>query len=556
MEYFIQGGSKVKLSDTDFVAEGGEGKIYVKNQTVYKIYTDPSRVMPAAKIQELSALDHPNIIRPLALLLDKKNIPVGFTMLQAQNAQSLPRLFTNDFRQQQNISDATIFALLEEMQTTIEFIHRQHCLIVDGNEMNYLVDTQTWEKPYFIDVDSYQTPHFPATALMPSIKDYHTQGFTPLTDWFAFAIVACQLLVGIHPYKGKHSNLKGLESRMKANISIFNTAVSLPAAVRDFAIIPSAWQDWFIRLFEKGERLAPPRLSGKLPAPVLRVQVIQGTNNFIVSLIHEYPSPIFGYFDYNGLETIFIKNYIFINKQAYTTQNTAIQVIFEPRSLTAVSACIQQQQLQLTALATGEILALKLNAQDLLTVNNQLYAVQYDKLIAIQLRQVNDKLLATSGTVWQIMPHSHQVFQGFIYQNVLGKPYLVIPYQQACAILAVPELVGYTVIHGKHDKGVVMLIGRKNGQYDEIILRFDADYRQYDVRILENRDILENNFITLDNGVVIHIPEEGEMHIFHRQAQAMKTVKDPFIRTSMRLCHVGTTVLFYEGNKLFSLKMK
>ncbi|ALG66902.2 serine/threonine protein kinase [Beggiatoa leptomitoformis] len=556
MDYYMQGGGKVKLVDTDFVAEGGEGKIYVKNKTVYKIYTDIARVMPVAKIQELNVLDHPCIVRPLALLLDKNNQPVGFTMLQAVNTQSLPRLFTNDFRQQQNISDSMIFALLEKMHETIHFIHQHHCLMVDGNEMNYLVDTQTWEKPYFIDVDSYQTPHFPATALMPSIKDYHTQGFSPLTDWFAFAIVACQLLVGIHPYKGKHANHKGLESRMKANISIFNATVSLPAAVRDFAIIPSTWQDWFIRLFEKGERLAPPLLSGKLPAPALRVHVVQGTNNFTVTLLHDYKEPIREHHYYNGLNTIFVKNTVYIQKQPFSLQNTTTQIIYEPRSLTALAATIHQQQLQLTVLSTGEVLALTLNAEQLLCVNNNLYVVQYDKLITIQLRQVNDKLFASSGTVWQIMPNSHQVFQGIIYQNVLGKPYLVIPYQQSCAILAVPELMGYKLINAKHDKGVVMLMGRKNGQYDEIIIRFNDNYSQYDVRVLENRDILESNFVTLDNGVVIHIPEEGEMHIFHRQANAMKTIKDPFIRTSMRLCHEGTSVLFYEGTTLFGMKMK
>src|SRR5687768_16576700 len=78
--YFVQGEGHVQLGRTDFKAQGGEGAVYVKGPTAYKIYTDPSRCIAQAKIDELSSLVQPIIIRPVRLILDGKNIPVGYSM--------------------------------------------------------------------------------------------------------------------------------------------------------------------------------------------------------------------------------------------------------------------------------------------------------------------------------------------------------------------------------------------------------------------------------------------------------------------------------------------
>jgi hypothetical protein len=63
--YFVQGQGQVQLGRTEFKAQGGEGAVYVKGQTAYKLYTDPARCIAQAKIDELSLLVQPNIIRPV-----------------------------------------------------------------------------------------------------------------------------------------------------------------------------------------------------------------------------------------------------------------------------------------------------------------------------------------------------------------------------------------------------------------------------------------------------------------------------------------------------------
>ena len=126
----------------------------------------------------------------------------------------------------------------------------------------------SWTKYCFIDVDSYQTPGFKATALMDSVRDRHCHNnqFTPDTDWFSFGIVSFQMFIGIHPYKGKHPDLADMDARMMQNISALNKAVSVPKVCYAFDVIPQAYLCWYKAVFEQGKRCAPPF---DLNAPVL-----------------------------------------------------------------------------------------------------------------------------------------------------------------------------------------------------------------------------------------------------------------------------------------------
>src|SRR6266850_1619809 len=91
--YVVQGKGPVQLTKADFKARGGEGSIFVKDATAYKIYIDPGHVIPPAKIQELSVLDRTNIIRPLNVLLDSRHKPVGYSMRHVPDAYAVCQLF-------------------------------------------------------------------------------------------------------------------------------------------------------------------------------------------------------------------------------------------------------------------------------------------------------------------------------------------------------------------------------------------------------------------------------------------------------------------------------
>ncbi len=560
MQYTIQGNGQIELNDRDFVAQGGQGKVYARDRRVYKIYPDPANMIPVAKIRELSVLDHPLILRPLDILLDAADTPVGFGMARAENALPLARLFTNDFRRQHHIQDADIMCLLDNMRETIAFIHHHDCLIVDGNEMNYLVDERDFQQAYFLDVDSYQTPGFPATALMHTIRDWHAPGFSPLTDWFAFAVVACQLLVGIHPYRGKHPDFKkgDLAGRMRANVSIFNPRVSLPATVRDFNIIPPALRDWMERLFEKGERLPPPGLTGAALGAAFAPPPPSGGDHLEISLEREFAEDIHDVFAWQGRRAVFAGKTLHLDAESHALAPGENGLILSPQSLTPLVASLEGDSPRLRPLDGCAPVLTGLKAGRLLRVENTLYAVYQDRLTALRIHEMDGKYLAGPGTSWAIMPQAHQVLDGLIYQSVLGKPYLVIPYRQgqACLIREIPELANYRVMEGRHDKGVVMLIGHVQGRYDRLLLRFSPDYRHYDFQCEQNLEQSGLNFVTLDNGVVVHLLEEGEIRLFSRQGDQVKSVQDSGLDGYPRLAVDGVQVLAYLGKRLYRLRLK
>ena len=86
MRIWIPGAGATTLTKADFVSSGGEGKVYARGATAYKIYTDPRRVLPEAKLLELQALTDPRFVKPERLVLDARGRPVGFTMRYVEAA--------------------------------------------------------------------------------------------------------------------------------------------------------------------------------------------------------------------------------------------------------------------------------------------------------------------------------------------------------------------------------------------------------------------------------------------------------------------------------------
>ena len=185
MQVIVQG-RKLSLNQKDYVTQGGEGKIFQKGNVAYKIYEDLNKMIPIGKIDELSKLDVPNIVRPKEIIYSPKKEILGFTMdWLGDDNYALCKLFTNTFRDANGITNDHATELVENIKNIIIApIHEQKCLMVDGNEFNYLVRPD-FVTPLFIDVNSYQTKSFPPTAIMPSIRDWkNPNSFNEMSDWF------------------------------------------------------------------------------------------------------------------------------------------------------------------------------------------------------------------------------------------------------------------------------------------------------------------------------------------------------------------------------------
>ena len=144
----------------------------------------------------------------------------------ATDTVSLAQLTTRAFRQRVGFDDRDALALVAAMRDALARIHAAGIVVVDLSATNVLVRRGRWT-PCFIDTDSWQTPTHDATAITPTIRDPRAHGprFDPGSDWFAFAVVTFELLVGIHPFTGKYPDVRSFSQRMRAGLSVLDPRV-------------------------------------------------------------------------------------------------------------------------------------------------------------------------------------------------------------------------------------------------------------------------------------------------------------------------------------------
>ena len=564
-EFYVNG-KKVILTDQDFVAKGGEKQIFRKGDIAYAIYPDLNKMIPPAKIGELSEMNHPSIVRPLDIIFNKNNHPSGFTMpfldADEDNITPLPRIFTNTFRDKNGINDNLAIELVKNLKAVFHFIHGKKGLIVDGNEMNYLVD-ESFQIPYLIDVNSLKTRSFPATAYHPATRDWTTTGdFTELTDWFIFAIISFQIIIGIHPFKGSHPSYakKDFINRIKDCVSVFNDKVTLPPPARDFSIIPGNYKDWYFNLFENGMRLEPPQMPGEAGRAVVKAILVQSTDNFEIKPLREFVDDLLYYNHITGLAKTRTK--IFVGRADYDAEPDE-EVILTPLTNIPLFVKLRNKMLVARTVTPGiTIMPFKIEATNMMIIDTSLYLKRGKKLTEVGFKDSSGKIVMFVKKVWQIEKNSSKMFAAMITQSVLGKTYVVIPVvngnRSSCYIKPIPDLDDYQIMDAKHENFACVLIGQKANKYDRIILTFDASYNKYRCVIQEDVDFLPVNFTVLDSGIVIQITDDDAVEIFFNdpEKQNLKRIEDPAIDSSMRLCKDGTRLLFFKGNKLHSMKMR
>jgi serine/threonine protein kinase len=555
----IVNGQKISLSQKNFVAKGGEGSIFKRNGTAFKIYEEISKMVPVEKLKELKELDHPNIVRPLDIIMNEKKHAIGFTMAWiGDDNYPLVKLFTNTFREANNVNDAMTLELVENIKKATYYIHEHNCLIVDGNELNYLV-APNFINPYFIDTNAWQTKNFPASAIMPSIRDWTTDSFTQLTDWFSFGIVTFQLFTGIHPFKGKHRDFRpnDFRGRIMKNMSVFNPQVSIPPTVRDFNLIPGAYKDWYYNVFENGKRTPPPVLPGQAGKTQVKVILIKSTDNFEFSEVKEYPEDILYH---NGLtEVTKTKTKIYIRRTDYDIKPGEEMLIVSAYQIPVI-ASVENKVLKLRTLDnTYKLKPIALTCTDKMIIDDTLFVRNEEKLIQLDFTVMGNNLLPIINKTWTIESFSSQLFSNMIVQSVLGRTYFAIPNPSKGTfhIVAIPDLDKYKIIDAKYENLVSVLMLNHNGVYSRCVIKFTEKFDKYKIRIDDQVDYEAINFICLSQGVCIMIHSDTVEIFFNKfDKDDVKKISDPQINSSMRLCKDGTKVRFFQGKKLYNFSMK
>lgn len=561
MRVHIKGKGQIDLNNNDYLGEGGQGKIYAKGKTVYKIYHDPKKMIPEGKIAELAVLTQPNIIKPEDVLVDGKGKVIGYTMPFIKDTHPLCKVFTKAFQQREKVTPEQKLHMVRRMQETLDHVHvHKDYLIIDLNEMNFLASPK-FDEVYFLDVDSYQTPSFPASALMESVRDRHmpykngNPVFSHETDYFALAIVTFQLFIGIHPYKGKHPSIHDMDERMKQNISVLNKNVTVPAVCFPFASIPKVYLDWYTAVFEKGLRVAPPKdMTAIVFIPT--VQKISSSNFFdIVEVDLMSKGDIINYYHSSGVEIVVTEHGAYHNKREIQLNAKAFG--FTQKMNRPIAAVNFDAEIKIYDVITQKELLTTIG-KNVMQYANRLY-IQGDAQIFEVLPYEGKDVFISVHPIANILEKATQMFDGVVVQNLLGSYFVsVFPESKNHQQIPIKELTGYKLIDAKFEDGVLMVVGvGVNGKYDRFVFRFAEDWT-YDMRVIKDITYSGLNFTVLDNGVCVCITEAEVVEIFSakKDSASIKEINDPGIDSNMKLFHRGAKVMFAKGDKMFSMTMR
>ena len=571
MKYTIRGtGQKIELTNSNFRAAGGEGKIYIVGDTVYKV-CDKGKMIPDGKFQELAVLNHSKIIRPQEVILDTKGRPVGYTMkLVPDNAIPLVQILTKTYREREGVTQQIMNELVKQIGDAIKYIHSHPgYLQVDGNELNYMI-TSNHKQAYLIDVNSFQTPHYPADAIMPSIRDWNCSKnphgqyeWSQLTDWYSFAIISFYMFCGIHPFKGRNPKFPDLKTamidQMKAGVSVFDTNSQFPQAAVYYPFedyIPGgkhgAYMQWYRAIFCDNKRLPAPTDFQAVAAIITRIKEIIGSNTFNISLIKEFPNAITSYYN----DVIVTTDEIYWLNQPKLKPSAKFRIGINPFLNSPFALVLENGFAKLLNLSSQNWEPFNERADDIMSCDGRLY-YHYQQMIY----EVNFPDTIFKNGIANVMPNATRLFQGVAIQNMFGNQIVsIFPKSHEHRQIKIAELDACEISDAKFEGNVLMVIGfdKKSAHYTRFIFRFSEDWMNYDIRKIENLSTPDINFTTLDNGICICLTEEEKIEIFSSQKDAIsvKSISDPSIKANMRLCHSGSQARFAYGNKLYNFSVK
>lgn len=572
-------GETVDLTKDNFKAKGGEGSIHIIGDTVYKV-CEPGKMIPDAKFKELAVLDHPRIIKPDDILIQKKQ-PVGYTMrLVPGDAKPLAQILTKGYREREGVTPDHAMKLVQQIADGIRFIHKHDgYLQVDGNEFNYMV-TGNHDDVYFIDVNSFQTPHFPADAIMPSIRDWHVARdpktnfyvWTKLSDWYSFAIISFYMFTAIHPFKGRHpqfTNMKTLMTdQMLACKSVLDPQTQYPlgAVYHPFEdVIPGgkdgAFMQWYRALFIDNKRMPAPKDFQATLAFIAKVREIIGSDNFNIRELRDVYDMIVGYYEKSGVEVIVTKNHLYLNGNKLSRPTERFRIGFTPKNNIPYACWLENEKVQLQNLQNGQRIPAVINGTDIMSCEGRVYVQSLQNIFEIDFIEQTNSLIATAKSVATIMPSATTMYQGVAIQDMFGTlVFSMFPEAGHHRQVKIPELSDCRITDAKYEHNVLMVLAvdKKSGKYSRFVFRFGKDWASYDVREIEDITPMGINFTVLNKGICVCLTEEEKVEIFSNQKDSLsiKSFDDPAIDADMKFCHASDSVRFAKGNKLFEISVK
>ncbi len=573
MKVFVKGKGEVTLTSANFVAEGGQASVYQKNGTAYKIYTKPEDAIPEAKFLELWPIADPNVIRPEALLLNAigSNEVVGYTMRFIKDTLALCQLFPRVFRERRGVSPWAMADLVGKLRARIEHVHRAGAVIVDLNELNVLVPDSLADV-FLIDVDSYQTKSFRAEVIMPSVRDYSVKPstFSPLSDWYSFAILAFQMYVGIHPYKGSHPKTAGLppgerlEARMRQNLSAFGSEVSLPKACYPLDAIPAAERAWMRAVLEEGKRVPPPSVEHVQISIMVSAPAPKFGEALFVAELFVFEDSIAAYAMSGGRELVLTTNgTLYLDRRPIArglgVGVTAVAIGFTPKLAEPVVLTLFREELSLWDRQTGLRQKIGADVSELVKSGDLFHVRVGERVLEVDFWEKGAGPTASAThVVANVLESAARLFEGCAVQSMLGSAFVsLFPGSHAGYQVRMPELDKYRVVDAKYERGVLMVVGAKAGEYDRLVFRFDESFASYDTEVVPSITPAGLSFVVTPSGLIVHVTEDEKLVVCSAKkgVSMRRVVEDPAIG-GMRLLPVGGRVGFARDKSLYTMTLK
>ncbi len=562
-------GQALVLTSNDHLATGGEGSVYAKAGLVHKVYLDPSKARAAgmeAKAGMLAQIRHPGIAAPLGILRDKKGALVGLSFRKAEG-EALCRAFTGAWRTAHRFDNDDAGKLAQAMRDIVDFAHQHRALLVDGNELNWLVNGTV---PTVIDVDSWQLPGFPATAIMPSIRDpLATKTFSEGSDWFAWAVVTFQLWTGIHPFKGTHPSFArgALQERMQAGVSVFDSQVSLPAAARPVSDIPARLRQWYEAVFSRQERTAPPPQWGTAAAISPTLRVVQTLNQALrQEKWWSAPGRIRAAF--SGFMLVDSSSGLQawdMTKKAHLPWVSASQcqaVLRRQAALVRLGETVAvleltPEQCVRTWTQAGEAgVALPTRAQRLWQSANRVFAVvegASNGLLELECRPLGARIVTAPGLAWPVSALSTELLRNCFVQDCLGTPFVGVLEDSGLVQARAPALKGYRVIDGVGvDRENVWLtaVRKSDGETVRLRMSFKAEQFEPEEEALVSEPGLDAAVLASGVGVLRFDSDLRIARKVHQKTLAGSGLSDPG-----RLFSGGSFLGWFEGQDVYKLSL-
>lgn len=226
----------------------------------------------SAKLAALPSRLPAAVVRPAALALGKRGgAPIGYVMPKVAGVH-LHAWADRRWRRDHHRDAAAATRVLTALHAAIADVHAAGCVIGDCTDVNVLVDG---EVPRLIDVDSWQLPGYPGTAWTPRYVDPRLCEVGPMglawtrphdvdSDWFAFAAMACEVLLGVGAWGGVHAPKDPAQRLAQSlrpirGVSVFSPEVAYPRSAAPTASLPSAWLDHLGAVFAGARRGVFPR---------------------------------------------------------------------------------------------------------------------------------------------------------------------------------------------------------------------------------------------------------------------------------------------------------